>query len=190
MNTAQARRILEQLLEGVHPLTGEILPADHVCAEPEIIRALHKAIQALDQASPPPPQEQQAKETQKSKSSGSRTRTKAPWTEKEDQYLREQWQAGQPVEEIAKQVKRNTRTVSCRLVYLDIAPRSILPGMHPIIPGKEHIGLPWYPEDEERINNLHLQGLSPLEISRLLKRTENGIIQHMIKMGIIKVQQS
>ena len=42
MNNGEARRILAQLAEGVDPITGEVLPEQHVCNEPAVICALIK----------------------------------------------------------------------------------------------------------------------------------------------------
>ena len=47
MNAMQAQEILQMLLNGIDPVTGEIFPDDHVCNEPDVIRALHYAIAAL-----------------------------------------------------------------------------------------------------------------------------------------------
>ena len=47
MNNERAIEILEMLLNGIDPVTGEILPEKGTHAEPEVIRALYKGIQAL-----------------------------------------------------------------------------------------------------------------------------------------------
>lgn len=48
MNNLEARIILEKLFEGVHPETGEVFAEDHVCNEAQVLRALHRAIVALN----------------------------------------------------------------------------------------------------------------------------------------------
>ena len=35
------------LADGIDPLTGEVLPKDHVCNKGEIVRALHCAVEEL-----------------------------------------------------------------------------------------------------------------------------------------------
>lgn len=39
MDTSKARELLSILADGIDPFTGEILPEDHVCNEPDMIRA-------------------------------------------------------------------------------------------------------------------------------------------------------
>ena len=48
MDTSKARELLSILADGIDPFTGEILPEDHVCNEPDMIRALHLAVQHLE----------------------------------------------------------------------------------------------------------------------------------------------
>lgn len=47
MTTAEAREILQAMLDGADPVTGEILSAEHICNYPEVIRALHIAIASI-----------------------------------------------------------------------------------------------------------------------------------------------
>lgn len=47
MNAKDAYTLLEMLMDGVNPVTGKALPKDHVCHEPAVLRALHKAIVLL-----------------------------------------------------------------------------------------------------------------------------------------------
>ena len=41
MEIQRARELLKILADGIDPLTGEVLPEDHVCNKGEIVRALH-----------------------------------------------------------------------------------------------------------------------------------------------------
>ena len=47
MDIQRAKELLTVLAEGVDPLTGEVLPDDHVCNKGEIVRALNCAVEAL-----------------------------------------------------------------------------------------------------------------------------------------------
>lgn len=47
MDQQRAKEIIHCLADGVDPLTGEILSYDHVCNQPDVIRALHIAELAL-----------------------------------------------------------------------------------------------------------------------------------------------
>ena len=47
MDVQRAKELLTVLADGVDPLTGEVLPDDHVCNKGEIVRALHCAAEEL-----------------------------------------------------------------------------------------------------------------------------------------------
>ena len=47
MDIQRAKELLEVLADGIDPLTGEVLPDDHVCNKGEIVRALNCAVEAL-----------------------------------------------------------------------------------------------------------------------------------------------
>ena len=47
MDIQRAKELLTVLADGVDPLTGEVLPNDHVCNKGEIVRALHCAVEEL-----------------------------------------------------------------------------------------------------------------------------------------------
>ena|SRR5699024_3877146 len=47
MELARAKELLTALADGIDPFTGEVFPRDHVCNQPEIIRALHCVLLAL-----------------------------------------------------------------------------------------------------------------------------------------------
>lgn len=47
MDMQRAKELLTILADGTDPLTGEVLPDDHVCNKGEIVRALNCAVEAL-----------------------------------------------------------------------------------------------------------------------------------------------
>ena len=47
MDLNGAKGILKSLADGVDPLTGEVLPEDHICNQPEIIRAIYMVLMEL-----------------------------------------------------------------------------------------------------------------------------------------------
>ena len=47
MDVQRAKELLTILADGTDPLTGEVLPDDHVCNKGEIVRALNCAVEAL-----------------------------------------------------------------------------------------------------------------------------------------------
>ena len=59
MDLQRAKELLSGLADGVDPLTGQVLPEDHVCNKAEIIRAFHCVLKALP-GKPPKPQPENA----------------------------------------------------------------------------------------------------------------------------------
>ena len=47
MDVQRAKELLMVLADGIDPLTGDVLPDDHVCNKGEIVRALHCAVEEL-----------------------------------------------------------------------------------------------------------------------------------------------
>ena len=45
MDIQRAKELLTVLADGIDPLTGEVLPDDHVCNKGEIVRALNCAVE-------------------------------------------------------------------------------------------------------------------------------------------------
>ena len=71
MDVQRAKELLTVLADGVDPLTGEVLPDDHVCNKGEIVRALHCAVEELSRRRKKPLPENNGK----------------PWTEELDDEL-------------------------------------------------------------------------------------------------------
>ena len=71
MDVQRAKELLTVLADGVDPLTGEVLPDNHVCNKGEIVRALHCAVEELSRRRKKPLPENNGK----------------PWTEELDDEL-------------------------------------------------------------------------------------------------------
>lgn len=102
MDTTKAKELLSALADGVDPYTGEFFPRDHVCNQPEVIRALHTAVNLL--ASPP-------------KKHAPRNAGK-PWTEIEEEKLLDEFASGLTVSAIAKEHGRSRGAIETRLADL------------------------------------------------------------------------
>lgn len=111
MDPCKAKQILEALLSGAHPITGEELAEDGVWNEAQVIRALHLAITALD------PAEKTAKPRTPSQKG---ERTGKPWTAEEDAQLQAEFSGGMTVAEMALQHGRTTGGITSRLVRLGV----------------------------------------------------------------------
>lgn len=105
MDTSKARELLSILADGIDPFTGEILPEDHVCSEPDMIRALHLAVQQLGNA----------------KTNTTRYRPEnagKPWSEEDDRILCEMFERGCKRKEMKEYFKRTGGAIIARLEHL------------------------------------------------------------------------
>ena len=104
MEVDQAKEVLLLMSDGVNPLTGEILPKDDLCNQPDIIRALHTAVAALEKANKPKPP--------LPKNAGK------PWSVEDDATLCQMYDSGVSTAELAERFQRTTGAISSRLMRL------------------------------------------------------------------------
>ncbi len=104
MDAARARELLACLADGVDPFTGELFPKDHICNQPEIIRAIHHALSQLSQAH---------------RADGPPNAGK-PWTKAEQDRLREEFGAGMKVSAIAREHGRSRGSIEAKLAHLGL----------------------------------------------------------------------
>lgn len=102
MNTARAVELLSALADGIDPFTGELLPQDHVCNQPEMIRAFHEMLNAI------PPSKKKVPPRNAGK----------PWTEIEEEKLLDEFDLGMTPSAIAKEHGRSRGAIESRLVAL------------------------------------------------------------------------
>jgi hypothetical protein len=96
---ARTVEIIEALANGVHPATGEVLPENSPYQDLEVTRALFRALDALKNTTgkkPPPLQ-------------GSK------WTPEEEEQLRNLFDQGWKVPELAKKHQRTAGAIRSRL---------------------------------------------------------------------------
>lgn len=107
MEPNQALEILRALAAGSDPATGEVLPPDSVCQQPDVVRALAAAVTALQQAA------NAARKNQKLPSA-----TGKPWTPDEDQALIAAFESGSTPKQLAAAHDRTNGAVRSRLMKL------------------------------------------------------------------------
>ena len=116
MELQAARQIIDTLAQGIHPVTGEVMPEDSPYNAPPVIRALFAVSQALDGAS-----------------AASKPRRELPpnagkpWAPHEDGKLESAFAAGIQVGQIAPELGRTAWAIEARLVKLGKIPPK--PGM-------------------------------------------------------------
>lgn len=102
MDIMRAKELLSVLADGIDPFTGELLPQDHVCNQPEMIRAFHEMLNAI----------------QLSKKKNLPHNAGKPWTETEEEKLLDEFDAGMKISVIAKEHGRSRGAIESRLADL------------------------------------------------------------------------
>lgn len=115
MELQAARQIIDTLAQGIHPVTGEVMPEDSPYNAPPVIRALFAVSQALDDAAPAKPRRELPPNAGK------------PWAPHEDGKLESAFAAGIDVGHIARELGRTPWAIEARLVKLGKIPPK--PGM-------------------------------------------------------------
>jgi hypothetical protein len=105
----KARAVLQSLIQGVDPVTGEEVPPDSIANKIEVNRALHTAVVALEQT--------QARLQRRAYLPASVGKT---WSEEEEQALRAAFGSGDPVTAIAARHGRTVRAIEARLERLGL----------------------------------------------------------------------
>ncbi len=107
METQAAIKIVRALADGLNPATGEALAGDSVYLVPENIKALHRAVGAL--------QALEEREQSKRLLPGNAGKT---WTHAEEQQVCDELRRGINFQEIAKAHNRTVVSIVARLVRL------------------------------------------------------------------------
>ncbi|HEY7352227.1 MAG TPA: hypothetical protein VH596_05615 [Terriglobales bacterium] len=107
MEIQEALVVIKKLADGVHPETGAVLPGDCLYHHPQAVRALHRAMAALEF--------QDQRERVKRflpKNAGK------PWSNQEDTQICEELRRGMNFEQIAQLHSRTNGSIIARLVRL------------------------------------------------------------------------
>lgn len=105
----RARMILDSLVRGIHPKTGDELPEDSVVNDIDVSRAMGTAVFALDQMSA-----RLARRAQLPESVGK------AWTEDEERRLKDEFNSNEPIPLIASRHGRTSRAIEARLEKLGL----------------------------------------------------------------------
>src|SRR4051794_37606879 len=111
MELMDAVRIVSALADGRDPLTGQPLAADHVCQQPQVVRALCLVVQQLAGFAPPD-----------RPTSGGLENAGAPWTPAEEAELLRAFEAGAKIPQLARKHGRTRQAIQGRLYRLGKMP--------------------------------------------------------------------
>ena len=104
MNIEETLKIMRSLANGVDPSTDNKIEASSVCRQPNVVKALNRAISALVQ---------EEKREQRKPTNAFRS-----WTRAEDAQVCEELRNGKDFHEIAKSHNRTVASILARLVKL------------------------------------------------------------------------
>lgn len=104
MDIVRATEIVRTLADGVDPTTGEVLPAESVYNSPEIIRALFALLEYINKDTAKDPLRNAGK----------------PWTDVEDDKLRDEYLSNLKISDIAKEHGRTYGAIESRLEHLGL----------------------------------------------------------------------
>lgn len=111
MERPEALRIIESLADGVDPYTGEVFPDSSPYQKPHTIRALFMAMRALERL-----EARQRREKRLPENAGK------PWDDVQHERLRENFDAGMTIRQLAQQHKRTEGAIQSRLMRLGAVP--------------------------------------------------------------------
>lgn len=106
MDIVKAREIIRILADGVDPTTGELLPSESVYNAPEVIRALYTILEATSPS--------QAAKSMLLRNAGK------PWTDIEDDKLRDEFASHIKIADIAEEHGRTYGAIESRLDHLKL----------------------------------------------------------------------
>lgn len=107
MKISETLKIIRALADGINPFTGEIFQDDSPYQNPQMVRALYKAIEALESQ-----EKREQKKKQLPENAG------MPWYENEDSQLISEFDSGISLREIARKHKRTFGAIESHLVKL------------------------------------------------------------------------
>ncbi len=174
MQPVRAIHILEMLMDGVNPVTGEVLSEEHVCLEPQVMRALHTAIMALDEKAPT--ENMQLDEALPVNKKNGRLNAGREWTDDDKQRLRELYMKGTSVDDICDLLQRRYRGVKKQLIAMGMLEEKPVSDYPSTLREKyPNAGKPWSTEENHRLMTAWHKGTPVEEISAELGRTPLAI---------------
>ena len=105
MDINRAKEIVSALAEGIDPTTGEVMPENSVYNKGDVVRALYAVLKHLDE---------------KPTKMGQHENAGKPWTNIEDKHLKDEFESGTKISEIAKEHGRTYLAIESRLDHLGL----------------------------------------------------------------------
>lgn len=182
MNVKDAYPLLETLMDGVNPITGELLPEDHVCQEPAVLRALHKALVALQDS------DETSGDDAALINQNGELNVGRPWTRKDLDWLKQLHEAGASMEEMSHLLQRRKRGIEKQLIRLGLMSQG---GEGTAASQKRsRSGTPWTSEDDKTLWDMWKQGETEDRIAKVLQRSAYAIHCRMERLGMLNPEDA
>ena len=129
MQANSALKIINALIDGVHPSSGESLSRESVLEDPQVLRALFAAVRALEKETTPAVQintQPSSSKLYSGEDRGTSAKTDnagAPWQQSEELYAVSRFKSGYSVSHIAGKLGRSKGAVQKRLRIMGAIPQ-------------------------------------------------------------------
>ena len=164
MTNESARIILLQMLDGIDPTTGEVLPGDHLLSDATVMRAIHTAVLALTDISHP---------VRAPVNRNGRLNGRRPWTAMDRDALARLSRSGASMEMMCEKLQRRRRGVERQLRSMRLP-----------IPAPENAGKLWTQEDEARLKALYHMKRPVKVMARELRRSALAVRLRMERLEL------
>ena len=182
MKAERAIEILEMLMEGVDPYTGEVLPQAFIFEQADVIMALCRAVQSLKREIAAQESSERRKQgiTKNGALNASRT-----WTKDDDQRLTEMVKSKVPLEEMCIILHRRARGIQKRCSLLGL---SLTRNPNDTRPAR--IGARWLPEEDKLLQEMFKDDQSLSVMADALQRSERGVAYRLQNLQLIDDAES
>jgi hypothetical protein len=112
MDIYKAKEIVEMLADVINPTTGDVLPADSICNDPDVIRALFKVLESIQM--PLKVSGESIEEKKENWRSGNRG---LPWSAEHRKEIGILYNQGKTIKELSENFERTTGAIRSELKY-------------------------------------------------------------------------
>lgn len=179
--------ILEALAAGVDPRTGELLPEEHVCMDHQVQSALTEALKLVRLRAKDLPVEAPSAAEDRYINKNGKLNAGRPWTQEDDDMLRQLWRRKATMEEICAVLQRKKRGIMNRVDYLTSIKQHPLPDDLHAPSGISRARLAWSEKDDDHLKQMAQRKESLEAICSHLGRSERSVL---IRMEMLKVDGS
>jgi len=112
MDIYEAKEIVEMLADGIDPKTGDVLSADSICNDPEVIRALFKVLKSTQM-----PLKVSGKSIEEKKENWRSDNMGLPWSAEHRKEIGILFNQGKTIKELSENFQRTTGAIRAELKH-------------------------------------------------------------------------